>query len=150
MRLETSRGTGIKHVQELELTEYEINWDRYFERTYDRAKRRTAPSALYNCHGLTFASRRTKIYLPSQIQLILADDRYEEIPLAIVMPGDIAVYVSDRTGDINHSGIVVAYDQNLVTPMICSKWGKGGEYVHPAHHCPPAYGPTVKYFRCKL
>ena len=150
MRLETSQGRGIKHIQESEITVYEINWDRRFEKTYDKAQRRTAPSALFNCHGLTFASRRTKIDLPSQIQLILIDDKYEIVPSANVKPGDIVVYVSDTTGDANHSGIVVAYDANLASPIVCSKWGKGGEYVHPVHHCPRAYGPSVKYYRCKL
>jgi hypothetical protein len=43
----------------------------------------------YNCHGLTFASRRTRIY---DVQQVLAEDAYEHIPLNEVEPGDVIVY----------------------------------------------------------
>src|SRR5437016_69026 len=50
------------------------------------------PSFRYNCHGLTFGARRAGINEASEIQKILVDDRYELVPLAGVLPGDIAIY----------------------------------------------------------
>lgn len=57
--------------------------------------RPVGPCSTYNCHGLTFASRRTQISQPSEVAKILADDDYTEISLKNVMVGDIAIYKSD-------------------------------------------------------
>lgn len=46
----------------------------------------------YNCHGFTFAARRTWIDDPLQIVTILQHDGYTEIPQQQVAAGDIAVY----------------------------------------------------------
>ena len=43
---------------------------------YPRAKARTGPDPTYNCHGLTFASRRTAIHDPSVVDFILKEDNY--------------------------------------------------------------------------
>lgn len=151
IRVETSKGNGVKNYQETEITDYDIKWARVLAMRHDKADPRTHSSAIYNCHGLVFASRRTKIAAPSEIRLILDDDKYDEISLNEVKPGDIVIYYNNKTGDLNHSGIIVAYNSSTdVTPMICSKWGRGPEYVHALFDVPEFYGPDFKYFRCKL
>jgi cytochrome P450 len=89
--------------------------------------RPVGPSRKYNCHGLTFASRRTWIWKPAEVAKILADDEYVRVELADVLPGDIVLYV--QNGDIEHSGIVMSLGP---VPMILSKWGPAHEVVHRA------------------
>mgnify|MGYP001562690834 CR=1 FL=1 len=152
IRLETSKRTGIVNSQEREISVFDLNWARKLMRQFPKAIPRTEPTALYNCHGLTFASRRTRIFLSSEIPKILNDDKYKEIDIKEAKGGDIVVYF-DENGDANHSGIVVAnteYDQRLILPMICSKWGNGGEFIHGLNDCPRIYGPQTKFYRCAL
>lgn len=98
---------------------------------------------------MTFASRRTGIFDVSVLQQILREDGYQEIKPAEVLAGDVILYFNDD-GDIEHSGVVVDTQVGgiggLRIPMVRSKWGKGKEFVHPANHCPYAFG-LAKYFR---
>jgi hypothetical protein len=148
IRLETAARTGIDNHQEAELSAFHLNWARDIGRQHPAAKPRTEPSAKYNCHGLTFASRRTSIEKASGIRTILLDDAYAEVPIAEAMPGDIVIYSSD-TGDLNHSGIVVECGQHILVPIVCSKWGSAGEFVHGLKDCPNLYGPNVTFYRCR-
>jgi len=102
-------------------------------------------STAYNCHGLTFASRRTSIHEASEINKILKEDEYLKIDPSDVLPGDVIVYTADN-GDIEHSGVVVSRPEPpLNIPMVVSKWGYGSEVVHAANNCPYVF--SVKYFR---
>ena len=99
---------------------------------------------------MTFASRRTGIYERSEIEKILADDGYVEIPLSKTIAGDIIIYFGED-GDAEHSGVVVtsAGESQLGVPRVLSKWGKYAEFVHWANQCP--YTLTfAKYFRISL
>src|SRR5689334_256822 len=46
----------------------------------------------YNCHGLTFASRRTGIHDDGEINRILKEDGYKPIQAEHVLPGDCILY----------------------------------------------------------
>lgn len=106
--------------------------------------RPVAPSRKYNCHGLTFASRRTWIWKASEISKIVKDDEYERVELQNVLPGDIAIYYTN--GDPEHSGIVTRV--NDLVPIIVSKWGTAHEVVHRVRECP--YDATeILYYRIK-
>jgi hypothetical protein len=48
---------------------------------FPNAKIRTENTDMYNCHGLVFATRRTNIYDPLEIQEIIKQDNYEEIDI---------------------------------------------------------------------
>jgi hypothetical protein len=61
--------------------------------------RPTEPTYIYNCHGLTFASRRTAINDPVAVRKILAEDEYIRVPQGDTLPGDVVIYVSQE-GDI--------------------------------------------------
>ncbi len=105
----------------------------------DETHRPVGPSRQYNCHGLTFASRRTWIYNASEIQKILKEDDYKEVAEKDVLPGDIVLYTEN--GDIEHSGIVISLD-----PLrILSKWGPSQEVIHRLRECP--YSGGVTYHR---
>jgi hypothetical protein len=147
--LQTSTGRDIPNEQFGEIPPHERNqfpdWD---NRWGWPVQRRGEPSPLYNCHGLTFACRRTSVYESSGVRAVLEDDAYHPIELADVLPGDVILYYDDNN-DIEHSGIVVtAPAGDLRIPLVVSKWGKYRECVHPANHCPYNYA-TAKFFRSR-
>ena len=146
IRLETSLGQGIDNHQGDTLSAFHLNWSKTIGKSYPLATKRTDVSPRYNCHGLTFANHRTRIEKRSGIERILADDGYKEVDIKSLLAGDIVIYFSDE-GDPNHSGIVV--DGSSLAPVICSKWGCAGEFIHTLRYCPPIYGPQVKFFRCE-
>ena len=105
--------------------------------------RPVGPCRTYNCHGLTFASRRTGIWNPAEIHKILKEDEYHEINYKSIMIGDIALYHGNN-GDIEHSGIIVSIDD--FGPMILGKWGWAHEVIHRQSDC-PYDASSVRYYR---
>jgi hypothetical protein len=115
-----------------------------YKKDYSGGKHRpVAPTRKYNCHGLTFASRRTWISKTSEVMKILKDDEYEPIDIKDVLPGDIVVY--SRNGDAEHSGIVIKSD---FVPIILSKWGPAHEVIHRVNDC-PYDSMQIVYYRIK-
>lgn len=148
IRLETSKRSGIDNIQLFDLSAFERNWAAEIPRRY-KVEQRTGTSAVYNCHGLTFACRRTRITNTESIERILSDDNWVEIEMRDVRAGDIVVYYSEE-GEANHSGIIVACN-DLGIPTIYSKWGSAGEYIHLVTEYPhQLYGPNKKFYRCQL
>jgi hypothetical protein len=93
---------------------------------------RRGPTRSYNCHGLTFLSRRAWLGRQEALLATLRDDGYQRIALSDVLPGDIVLY-QEQSGIIEHTGIVVWIDEQPSSrlPWIISKWGKCGEFLHP-------------------
>jgi hypothetical protein len=120
----------------------------YKRKHFSATHRPGGPSTIYNCHGLTFASRRTQIWKPSEIQKILKEDDYQEISVHQTMAGDVVVYFDERN-DAVHSGVVVESTPmlgNLRIIKVLSKWGAAHEAIHAPADCP--YRPaTLKYYR---
>ena len=68
--------------------------ERKYDQLHPQAKRRNVgPSNTYNCHGLTFGSRRAELAF-ADVAIVLEEDDYTEIDRTEVLPGDIAVYFS--------------------------------------------------------
>ena len=108
-------------------------------RNYPFARMRRAPTGLYNCHGLTFACRRTGIYDPEDIEKILKDDGYRQIKPMETQPGDIVMYRDGR--EISHTAAIIQVDcSNMLAggqaTLVVSKWGQGGEYIHVVKNDP--------------
>ena len=120
------------------------------DKAFPHAKRRhVGPCNTYNCHGLTFAARRTEIVF-SEVTKILEEDDYVEIDAKDVLPGDIVVYFSTGlkggvAGDAERSGIVLERT-NLGNVKIVSKWRLGDERVHSVGDCLYDTG-DVRYFK---
>lgn len=113
-----------------------------YKRRYQQARHRpTEPSPKYNCHGLTFGSRRTWICKASEVAKVLQDDGYVEIQDKHILPGDIVVYFN--LGDAEHSGIVV---ENQPVPLVLSKWGRAHEVIHKLREC-PYDSMEIRYYR---
>src|SRR5690242_18488233 len=96
IRLETSQRSGIPNHQDTEISKFHLNWSKQIKTMHLKAIERTKPSPLYNCHGFTFACRRTRVETNLSIQTILMDDKYEEVRLEHVLAGDIVIYYSDE------------------------------------------------------
>ena len=145
--VETSKQTRIRTEQGAGLTNLDRGIDREFDDKFKNARRRTEVSALYNCHGMTFASRRTRIVRAIDVRRILDDDNYQVVTGANILPGDIVLYLS-ASGDVNHSGVVVECPLGS-PPWVFGKWGNGGEFIHEVRDCPALYGPEIEYRRCR-
>ena len=146
--LETSKRKPIKNYQQKEISKYELSLIVGLENEYgNKIWKRSEPSPTYNCHGMTFAARRTGIFDSIEIEKILKDDDYVEITRDEILPGDIIIYYGED-GDPEHSGIVITPpDPNLLNiPKVCSKWGKYSEVIHYANNCPYSFS-NVKYYR---
>jgi len=148
IRLQTAAGRDIPNAQDTEISTYERNWGAELPHAHPDADVFPGMSPTYNCHGLTFASRRTKITDPDAIARILMDDRYDQIDRREARPGDVIIY--SRDGEPTHSGIVVENEPDLFVPWIWSKWGNGPEVLHKYHDVHPVYGTDHRFLRCRL
>lgn len=110
--------------------------------------RTSTSSLIFNCHGLTFASRRTSIHDEEDVRRILQEDDYVEVALSDVLPGDIVVYYGPRNS-IPHTGVVISMPQqaDFGVPWVVSKWGHFREFMHRANQVPSewAYERLVFY-----
>lgn len=149
--VQTRKGRDIDNEQFKEIDATELNQlHRMVNEFRHSCTLRSRASPIYNCHGMTFASRRTNIYHADCLRKIIEDDGYEEVSKQDVLPGDVALYWNE--GDIDHSGIVVEIKKDLLFPVpwICSKWGRGPEFVHSFDNCPPHYNVSgIKFYRIK-
>ncbi len=84
----------------------------------------------YNCHGLTFANRRTGLVENHAIDQILREDGYRPIQQTELVPGDVILY-KDR-GAYSHSAVVIEIREvsGIRHPILLSKWGAGAEWIH--------------------
>ena len=147
--LSTQLGRDIPNEQVLDVDpSHEARLRAALQRKFAQvADERRHPSGVYNCHGLTFANRRTAIHDASYVPLILADDGYQKIKLADVQPGDLVVYY--EANEPTHSGVVLRVIEGepkavIRSPEIMSKWGAAGEYVHRFNEGP--YSDSVPTF----
>ncbi|MBL7140446.1 MAG: hypothetical protein ISS74_06005 [Planctomycetes bacterium] len=102
-------------------------------RSFPMAAMRRPASGQYNCHGLTFANRRTGIYNPKDVEAILSDDGYRRISAAEAQPGDI-VTCHDGT-EVSHTAVITRIERSEAliggqAVWLLSKWGQAGEYLH--------------------
>jgi hypothetical protein len=136
--LQTKSGNCVANEQ-CDISGWERAQFEEIERRWPLGETRCDPTGIFNCHGLTFAARRTSVSDPNEVRKILDHDGYEAVEEADLLPGDIILYRGDK-GDIEHSGMIVNVpDNNFGIPKIISKWGKFKEFVHMANQCPYNY-----------
>ncbi len=137
IKLQTRLGSDIFNELGSPPSTFEINQARRLEQKYPNVTNRTQMIHEYNCHGMTFGSRRTWIFEYQDLRTILEEDGYEEIlDFSNVLPGDVIIYEASD-GDFIHSGIVLEppKKENLNIPLVLSKWGKFREIIHNANEC---------------
>ena len=149
----TRRGNKIDNIQGWELSNHQLsllpnNLNRFGPPFVKFLTKDGCP--VYNCHGLTFGSRRTSVEASNKtINLIIQDDGFEEVKPADVQEGDIVIYY-DEDGEVQHSGIVVEMMRSASlassVPKVWSKWGLAQETVHHFKTM-PYNNVEPKYFR---
>lgn len=148
IRLQTAKGRDIPNNQIAEISAFERNYSAELEKRFHKARFFGGTSGQYNCHDLTFASRRARIWeLPIVVQ-VLEDDGFREIEIVHTRPGDVIVYFTDD-GEPSHSGIVTRNDGEVRVPFVWSKWGSGPEVEHLLPDVPNQYGTTHRAYRCQ-
>jgi len=143
--IQTRKGSNISNNQDHDLPlPYRRTVEDLNKRYRDQCVRFVNDaSPIYNCHGLTFGSRRAIIWKAQDIMTILKEDDYVEVDKNDVREGDVIIYFDDD-GEPQHSGLVIGKKENM--PLVYSKWGLGREAVHLFSQCP--YNPSsVKYYR---
>lgn len=105
-------------------------------------------SALYNCMGLVFGSRRVQIDT-DELPQVLSDDRWIPVSESDLQVGDLVVYF--REGTARHVAFFVRTDHvgSTAARFVWSKCGEFGEYVHLITDVPEAYGREMRFFRLK-
>ena len=98
----------------------------------------------YNCVGLVFANRRTRIE-PEHVGMILREDGYmRHASVDLGREGDVAVYRDRVTNEVTHVVFVAQVSPNLLGGStrlrVLSQWGRDGEYLHDADAVPSKYG----------
>jgi hypothetical protein len=148
IKLQTSLNSDIENRQGLTILAGNVNLAQEIERSF-QSTFLTSPNPIYNCHGMTFANRRTGIFNMAHLFQILADE-YEHIKNQDnVKTGDIIIYYTPDEKEILHSGIVTFVDINnhYNKISILSKAGQLGEIVHYPEKVPPQYNGLIKYYR---
>lgn len=105
-------------------------------------------TAVYNCTGLVFASRRTWVDT-DHIAMILADDGYRRLAVESEAGiGDIVVYKKNLA--LTHVGIIIGFDDDLSVGSreikVLSKWGADGEYIHRIDDVPVLFGVPAEFW----
>jgi hypothetical protein len=156
IELRTRADNPIENTQVWEHSKFEWHLLGEMLDRFSNAEKVSEACPVYNCHGLTFGSRRTQVGPP--IFPILEDDGFDKVQSEKdVRPGDIVIYSNVR-GEVTHSGFVVwrrivelVEGTKSVVPMIWSKWGKGYEMIHAVGECPyfEEEGDIFSYYRLK-
>ena len=143
--IQTRKCTDIDNVQEHDLTPFYLHQVEELNKEYEGTPVTFVNNAspIYNCHGLTFGSRRSMIWEPQEIMKIIEEDDYVMVDMKDVREGDIIIYFADN-GDAEHSGLVIGEELGL--PLILSKWGPGREAVHIYVQC-PYKSDNVRFYR---
>jgi hypothetical protein len=153
--LQTRAGNAIDNLQSWEYSKFEWNLLAGDLARFKNAERVSEACPVYNCHGLTFGSRRT--HVKDSVYPILEDDGFDPLPSdKDARPGDIIVYCN-AVGEVIHSGFIIGMRQTVIAgaeiriPIVWSKWGKGYEMVHAVGECPylEEEGNYPRYYRLK-
>jgi hypothetical protein len=114
------------------------------EKTYPHT-RLVSASAICNCFGLAFGSRRTWILDLIEVRKVLDDDGYKPVawdPQSWGL-GDIVLYRTQED-PLRHVAVIVQNDPlpgvGQFLTRVLSVWGESGEYVHPIEVGHPLLG----------
>ena len=142
INMETSKNHKISNEQFRTSNLFEITNEIRFESKFE-SKFQGQPTKIYNCHGLTFASKRTGVFLDSAINLILNDEYREIKDKKDVLIGDLVIYY--QSGSILHSALVVNIEKEPINIKVLSKTRVYKEIVHYLQYSP--YGLEYKFYR---
>lgn len=147
IQLATKRGTFIPNERRCERSPDSLKAAvEIWKEKYPNIRARSL-TAVYNCVGLVFGSRRTWID-PAHLNLILIEDDYRSIEEYEVEIGDVVIY---RNGSAyTHVGIIVNKNPNFKNASfeitVMSQWGADGEYIHLINEVPDNFGKSKEFW----
>jgi hypothetical protein len=103
--LQTRESWDVPNSQSFETSLWDEHQLEDHRQRHRRAVFRTGAIPVYNCHGLTFAARRSGVWETAAIQRILQDDRYEQVSREEAQAGDIILYVSAESTFVRPKGM---------------------------------------------
>lgn len=136
----TAKGTRIPNERPLPKPPVaQREFHRIMGARHPHAKLRSHGST-YNCAGLVLAFRRTWIDDLANVPAYLTEDGYKLLGAGeATWPGDVVAYKSDA-GRVEHLGIILeapaAVLEAAAGPLVLSKWGQFGEYIHRLRDTP--------------
>lgn len=148
--LATRQGTWIPNVRRPEQSPAtHMAYINLYKQRVPSARLRSS-TAVYNCAGLVFASRRTWVFM-QEVPKILGEDGYHRLAgLPDVEIGDLVIYRETRGSSMTHIGIIIERRAHVPSAewkiTVMSKWGAAGEYVHPLKDVPTAYGEPGEFW----
>ena len=146
LKLETRARRQIRNNPRIEPDPALLKIKLQIHQTAHPAATLRSATAVYNCFGMVFASRRTCILEEDEVQKILRDDEYRPTTLAGLKEGDLVVYGTAR-GRTDHVGIVTAFDlTDPSTVWVLSQWGQVGEWKHEINDVPPLLGQPTAFW----
>lgn len=151
IQLATRKGRFIKNERRLEKApaarrEAVRIWTQKYPEVHPRSA-----TAVYNCMGLVFASRRCWIDIDC-LYMILSDDEYRKLSaLSEIEIGDIVIYCRNGAKRVSHIAVVVEVIPNIETASfrtrVMSQWGADGEYIHKIDEVPEElYGVPSEFW----
>jgi hypothetical protein len=144
----TAKGTRIPNERPLPKAPVAMKEShRIIHEQHPRAKLRSLGST-YNCAGLVLAFRRTFIDDFSSVLTYLAEDGYRPLKSdEQASAGDVVAYKSDADA-LEHLGIILEAPttglEAAAGPLIMSKWGHFGEYIHRLMDKPGSLGSKIQ------
>lgn len=141
--LSTRLGTPIPNQQGAEIDPRRRPFLRQVLQAHGSLEVRSPETGQYNCHGLVFASRRTRIESPPLVELILREDGYRRIDESHAVVGDLVIY--RHQGEITHAAVVTevrhfGQGRPSFVSKVLSKWGDHAEYFHHPADVPNHFG----------
>lgn len=148
--LATRQGTWIPNVRRPEQApDTLMAYIDLYKEKLPKARLRSS-TAVYNCVGLVFASRRT--WVDTQVvPTILTEDEYHKLvsPRDVEI-GDLVIYRESRRNIMTHVGVIVERRADVPSAeweiIVMSKWGAAGEYIHPLKDVPIHYGEAAEFW----
>jgi hypothetical protein len=150
IQLATRRGTYIPNERRLEWSPIKMEASvKIWKESHPNAYLRSA-TAVYNCMGLVFATRRTWIDTDQIFKILKEDDYYAVGEPPEACEGDLVIYRRKPKGNVSHVGIILKLNPEVKTASweitVLSKWGPEGEYIHNIDDIPEVYGRHVEYW----
>ena len=147
IRLETREGNRIPNEQKPQRDSTSMADAEEYSKSNGAESTRSL-SSVYNCFGMVFASRRTRVF-PDSIEMILTDDGYTKLSsVESVIQGDLVLYTKDD--EYSHVAVVVTpqFGEGGVgkRPLVMSQWGADGEYLHLWDHVNPSLGEPTEFW----
>lgn len=105
----------------------------------------------YNCHSYAWWDQSEgNTWWIERVEPYVSDPLVSQVyGMDNLRLGDLITYRSTPVTVWNHSGVITGLHPNgsVVTPMVASKWGEAGVYIHTIANCPYSTSGLHRFWR---